>query len=479
MRDPRDGETTETAYDDPTTRTGTGSAAATGAGSAATGAGSAAATGDGSGHATHAPENTPTARTPDDPTTETGTRPTAATSSSNPANRAGDRHVVGTGGARTARTGDGETNRAGDRAAIGKTRGATASDATTDGPDGLDARLVVDRGAFRLDVSLAVAPGEVVALLGPNGAGKTTALRALAGLTPLTDGHLRLDGVALEGTPPESRPVGVVFQDYLLFPHLTALDNVAFGPRCQGATKTQARARAAEWLDRMSLADHAGAKPRKLSGGQAQRVALARALATRPRLLLLDEPLAALDARTRLEVRAQLRRHLAEFEAVAVLVTHDPLDAMVLADRLVVVEHGEVVQEGAPSHIARHPRTDYIAQLVGLNLYRGEADGHTVRLDVGPALTTTEDLTGPVFVAFPPSAVTLYREPPAGASARNHWRCEVAGLETHGDQIRVDLTGELPLAADLTTVAAAELDLHPGAEVWAAVKAAQTHAYPV
>ncbi|MEU1273160.1 ABC transporter ATP-binding protein [Streptomyces sp. NPDC005799] len=345
--------------------------------------------------------------------------------------------------------------------------------------DGLDARLIVARGAFRLDVSLSVAPGEVVALLGPNGAGKTTALRALAGLTPLTGGHLRLDGEELDRTPPESRPVGVVFQDYLLFPHLTALDNVAFGPRCQGAGKTEARARAAEWLDRMGLADHAAVKPRRLSGGQAQRVALARALATRPRLLLLDEPLAALDARTRLDVRAQLRRHLAEFEAVAVLVTHDPLDAMVLADRLVVVEHGKVVQEGTPSGIARHPRTEYVAQLVGLNLYRGQADGHTVRLDTGPAITTTEDLTGPVFVAFPPSAVTLYRDRPTGSSARNLWRCEVAGLETHGDQIRADLTGELPLAADLTTVAAAELDLHQGASVWATVKATQTHAYPV
>jgi molybdate transport system ATP-binding protein len=345
--------------------------------------------------------------------------------------------------------------------------------------DGLDARLIVERGAFRLDVTLSVAPGEVVALLGPNGAGKTTALRALAGLTPLTGGHLRLDGEELDRTPPESRPVGVVFQDYLLFPHLTALDNVAFGPRCQGAGKTEARARAAEWLDRMGLADHAAVKPRRLSGGQAQRVGLARALATRPRLLLLDEPLAALDARTRLDVRAQLRRHLAEFDAVAVLVTHDPLDAMVLADRLVVVEHGSVVQEGTPSGIARHPRTEYVAQLVGLNLYRGDAEGHTVRLDAGPAITTTEDLTGPVFVAFPPSAVTLYRDRPTGSSARNLWRCEVAGLETHGDQIRADLTGELPLAADLTTVAAAELDLHQGASVWATVKATQTHAYPV
>ncbi|MFJ9743210.1 ABC transporter ATP-binding protein [Streptomyces sp. NPDC101166] len=343
---------------------------------------------------------------------------------------------------------------------------------------GLDSRLVVDRGSFRLDVTLRAAPGDVVALLGPNGAGKTTALRALAGLVPLAEGHLRLDGEALERTAPESRPVGVVFQDYLLFPHLSALDNVAFGPRCQGATKAQARAQAAGWLERMGLTEHAGAKPRRLSGGQAQRVALARALATHPRLLLLDEPLAALDARTRLEVRAGLRRHLAAFEAVAVLVTHDPLDAMVLADRLVVVEHGRVVQEGAPSDIARHPRTEYIAQLVGLNLYRGRADGHTVHLDAGPALTTAEELSGPVFVAFPPSAVTLHRDRPAGSSARNMWRCEVAGLETHGDQIRADLGGELPLAADLTTVAAAELDLHPGATVWATLKAAQTHAYP-
>ncbi|MDT6988131.1 ABC transporter ATP-binding protein [Streptomyces lusitanus] len=344
--------------------------------------------------------------------------------------------------------------------------------------EGLEAHLVVERGSFRLDIALTAAPGDVVALLGPNGAGKTTALRALAGLAPLSDGHVRLDGTDLARTPPEARPVGVVFQDYLLFPHLTALDNVAFGPRCRGVGKSEARTRAAAWLERMGLAGHAGAKPRRLSGGQAQRVALARALATDPRLLLLDEPLAALDARTRLEVRAQLRRHLADFEAVAVLVTHDPLDAMVLADRLVVVEHGQVVQEGAPADIARHPRTEYIAQLVGLNLYRGRADGHTVRLDAGPEVSTTEDLSGPAFVAFPPGAVTLYRERPTGSSARNLWRCEVAGLESHGDQIRVELTGELPLAADLTAVAVAELGLHPGAPVWAAVKATQTHAYP-
>ncbi|MEV7180545.1 ABC transporter ATP-binding protein [Kitasatospora sp. NPDC093679] len=350
-------------------------------------------------------------------------------------------------------------------------------------PPALDARLRVDRAAFSLDLSLTAAPGEVLALLGPNGAGKSTALRALAGLLPLTDGRLALDGTVLEDpaaglhTPAEERPVGVVFQDYLLFPHLGALDNIAFGLRCRGLRKAAAREAARPWLERMGLAEHAASRPRSLSGGQAQRVALARALAVRPRLLLLDEPLAALDARTRLDVRAQLRRHLAEFEAVAVLVTHDPLDAMVLADRLVVIEDGREVQSGTPADIARHPRTDYIARLVGLNLYRGTADGHTVTLPDGTALATTERLTGQAFVAFPPDAVTLHRGRP-DSSARNAWPLTVAGLDLHGDRIRVDLTGPLPLAADLTPGAAAELDLAPGREVWATVKAAQTHAYP-
>ncbi|MFB7614315.1 ABC transporter ATP-binding protein [Kitasatospora sp. NPDC056181] len=353
---------------------------------------------------------------------------------------------------------------------------------TADAP-ALDARLRVDRAAFSLDLALTAAPGEVVALLGPNGAGKSTALRALAGLLPLTGGHLRLDGRVLEDpaerlhTPAEERPVGVVFQDYLLFPHLSALDNVAFGPRCQGRPKREARAEAAGWLERMGLAEHAAARPGRLSGGQAQRVALARALAVRPRLLLLDEPLAALDARTRLDVRSQLRRHLAEFEAMAVLVTHDPLDAMVLADRLVVIEGGREVQSGSPAEIARRPRTDYIARLVGLNLYQGNAEGHLVTLADGTVLATTEELTGPAFVAFPPSAVTLHREEPQ-SSARNVWELKVAGLDLHGDQVRADLAGTLPMAADLTPAAAAELDLAPGATVWASVKAAQTHAYP-
>ncbi|MFI7689831.1 ABC transporter ATP-binding protein [Nonomuraea sp. NPDC049655] len=340
----------------------------------------------------------------------------------------------------------------------------------------LDARLVVTRPAFTLDVSLRVAAGEVVALLGPNGAGKTTALRALAGLTPMTAGHISLRGAPLHTLPAEGRPIGMVFQDYLLFPHLSALDNVAFGPRCQGVPKAEARRTAAALLERVGLAAHAAARPRRLSGGQAQRVALARALAVRPELLLLDEPLAALDAHTRLEIRSQLRRHLADFEGATVLVTHDPLDAMVLADRLIVIEHGTVVQEGPPAEVARHPRTDYVARLVGLNLYRGVAEG--VRVKVGEVLLhTSEELDGPAFVAFPPAAVALYRSRPDG-SPRNLWQARIEGIERHGDNVRVHLDGPLTAFADITPAAVADLDLTPGQRIWASVKATETHAYP-
>jgi len=347
----------------------------------------------------------------------------------------------------------------------------------------LDAHLVVDRGDFRLDLRLAIGMGEVVALLGPNGAGKTTALRALAGLQPLSAGHITLAGRDLDRpnrrvwTPPEKRPIGVVFQDYLLFPHLSALDNVAFGPRRHGVRREAARARAATWLGRVGLADYAARKPRHLSGGQAQRVALARALAVDPALLLLDEPLAALDARTRLDTRAELHKHLAEHPGATLLVTHDPLDALVLADRLVIVEHGEVVQEGDAATITAQPRTDYVARLVGLNLYRGTADGHTVRVGDGFALTTADRLDGEAFVAFPPSAVALHPERPAG-SPRNVWPATISGIQRHGDNLRIQLDGPIGVAADITPAAAAHLSLIPGQPVWAAVKAAETRAYP-
>jgi molybdate transport system ATP-binding protein len=347
----------------------------------------------------------------------------------------------------------------------------------------LDARLVVTRpDGFRLDLALRVAAGEVVALLGPNGAGKTTALRALAGLHPLDAGHLRLAGRLLDDpagrryVPPERRSVGVVFQDYLLFPHLSALDNVAFGPRCHGAGRHEARAVAAGWLDRVGLADLHRRRPRHLSGGQAQRVALARALAVEPDLLLLDEPLAALDAGTRVDTRARLHRHLADHPGATLLVTHDPLDALMLADRLVIIEHGEVVQEGDATGITARPRTDYVARLVGLNLYRGHASAHAVRLADGFTLTVAEPLDGAAFVAFPPAAVALYPNRPDG-SPRNTWPAEVVGVARHGDNLRVQLSGPITAAADVTPHAAAALRIEPGQHVWAAVKASETRAY--
>ncbi|WP_086668564.1 ABC transporter ATP-binding protein [Lentzea kentuckyensis] len=345
----------------------------------------------------------------------------------------------------------------------------------------LTAQLHVTRGNFDLELDLTIAPGEVVALLGPNGAGKSTALRALAGLSPLTSGSITLGESTWDSADAflhaEQRPIGVVFQDYLLFAHMTALENVAFGLRARGTRRAEARAQAMSWLDRVGLEEYAHRKPRALSGGQAQRVALARALATGPSLLLLDEPLAALDASTRLQVRSELGRHLAEFGGHTLLVTHDPLDAMVLADRLVILENGRAVQQGAPSEVARQPRTDYVANLVGLNLYRGTANGTTVDLADGGTITIAEPASGAVHVAFPPSAVSLHPAKPEG-SPRNVWQVTVVALEQHAHTTRVRLDGAPSVLADITTVTLADLRLRPGDTVWAAVKATEAHTYP-
>lgn len=259
--------------------------------------------------------------------------------------------------------------------------------------DGLDARVVVERAAFRLDVALAVPAGSTTAVVGPNGAGKSTLLRALAGLAPLTAGRVALDGRVLEDAgesavriPAEHRGIGVVFQDHLLFPHLSALQNVAFGPRARGVARAVADDRARALLDRLGIAHLADRRPAALSGGQSQRVALARALVLEPPLLLLDEPMAALDAGTRLDVRDLLADELLRFGGAAVLVTHDPVDALALADRIHVLEDGRQVQEGAPAEVAARPATDYVARLVGMNRLTGrDPDGRPTVLIAAPA----------------------------------------------------------------------------------------------
>ncbi len=355
---------------------------------------------------------------------------------------------------------------------------------THGGSDGLLVDVEVRRGDFMLTVSFAAAPGQVLGLLGPNGAGKSTLLTAVAGLTPVSAGRITLAEQVMDdadaGTFVEAsgRPVGFVFQNYRLFPHMTVTENVAFSPRARGLGRQAARSAASHWIDRLRLTDLADRRPAELSGGQAQRVALARALAGQPALLLLDEPLSALDAGTRLDVQAELKRHLAEFTGPCLLVTHDPLEALVLADQLIVLEDGRIVQEGTPAHIARRPATDYVAKLVGLNLYTGHADGAHVALTGGGAFVIPDQgQHGDVLVAVRPSAVVVSTQRPQPSSARNTWPAKVAGLTLLADRVRLDLEGQPAVLVDVTPAAVAELSLDPGSEVWLTVKATDLEVY--
>jgi molybdate transport system ATP-binding protein len=341
----------------------------------------------------------------------------------------------------------------------------------------LDARVELRLGTLHLDVDLRVDANELVVLVGPNGAGKTSLIHAVAGLNPIDAGVIRLEGVVLDDpaagvfVPPEDRRVALMFQDGLLFRHLDALDNVAFGPRARGMRKAAANERARELLARMGLEAERHAKPHELSGGQAQRVALARALAVEPRALLLDEPLAALDAQTRIDVRHELRDQLATFDGVLVLVTHDPLEALTLADRIVVIDGGQVVQVGSPDEVRRHPRSPYVAALLGVNLLRGRLAG-TGRfvLDAGAELQVASFETGPAIGVVEPNAVTLFAAEPHG-SVRNCWQAVVIDIDRAPDRVRVHLDEPFEIVADVTPTAAAELGLRPGARVWCAVKA--------
>jgi molybdate transport system ATP-binding protein len=235
----------------------------------------------------------------------------------------------------------------------------------------LDAAIRVTRGDFRLDVTLRVNDGETLAVLGPNGAGKSTILRCLLGLAPLEAGRITLDDTILDDVDadvfvePDRRRIGAVFQDYLLFRHLSSLDNVAFGLRARGTKKDEARLAARALLERFEVDHLADRFPSQLSGGEAQRVALARALAIEPRAIVLDEPLAALDVATRRSVRDELGRFLTTFPGPRLLVTHDPVDARRLADRVLIVENGHVVQEGSILEVVRQPATAYVEALFG------------------------------------------------------------------------------------------------------------------
>lgn len=347
----------------------------------------------------------------------------------------------------------------------------------------LEAALTVDVGAFRLHARFDVAAGQTAVVVGPNGAGKTTLLRSLAGLVGLTDGRVVLADQVLDDVgagihvSPEQRPIGVVFQDYLLFPHLSALDNVAFGLRSRGTSRGDARRAAMGWLTRMGVAHKAAARPSELSGGQSQRVALARALATDPALLLLDEPLAALDVATRSEVRRDVRRHLASFPGVRLVVTHDPIEAATLADQLIVIEDGVITQQGTPAEVTGRPRSSYVAQLVGTNLIHGELHDGILRVAGGFTLATSSSVDGAASALVHPRSVALYRQRPAG-SPRNVWEGKIESLETLGDRVRARITGPPEVVAEVTAEAARDLGLVDGDAVWLAVKATEVDVYP-
>ncbi len=347
----------------------------------------------------------------------------------------------------------------------------------------LNLDCTVTRGDFTLTVTAVFEPGTVVAILGPNGAGKSTLVRAIAGLHPIDTGSISINGRVVDDgeatlVPAHRRSVGVVFQDYALFPHLSVLDNVAFGPRSRGAGRTVSSARALETLRLLGVADLAGRKPGEISGGQAQRVALARALATSPDVLLLDEPLAALDVETKEIVRAELQTQLESFAGCVVHITHDPLDALLLADRVIVLENGIVSQDGTPAELSQRPLTDYVATLMGVTLLRGEAAGGTLTLAAGGVLNIVDhDLAGPALAVVRPESVTLHLTRPEG-SARNVWQGIVTSLQPSHDRIRVHVDGEPSVIAAITPEAAADMRLARGTGVWLSLKSLDLHTFP-
>jgi molybdate transport system ATP-binding protein len=339
------------------------------------------------------------------------------------------------------------------------------------------------RGEFALELQLTVPAGQTLALVGPNGAGKSTSLSVCAGLLALARGRLAVGGRVLDApaqgvfVPPEARRIGWLPQQALLFPHRTVRDNVAYGPLARGMPAAAARARAEQWLERVGLAGYGSRRPHELSGGQAQRAALARTLAAEPEVLLLDEPLAAVDASARRELRALLHEHLGAFAGPRLLVTHDAVDAFVLADRIAVLEAGRVVQAGTAAELGSAPRSRYVADLVGLNFVVGTVHDSVFTAASGATLVAATPIEGAAVATVHPRAIALFRSRPDG-SPRNVWQATVLAIEAVPAANRVRLGGPLPLVAEVTPAAVSALGLAVGTAVWVALKATEVQVAP-
>lgn len=332
----------------------------------------------------------------------------------------------------------------------------------------IDAELRLTRtDDFQLDVAFDVADGETVGLLGPNGAGKSTVLDCLAGLTVPDAGRIVFDEEIVfdadRFVPPEQRRVGMVFQDLLLFDHLTVAENVAFGAGGRSI---------ASLLESLGIGDLADRRPAELSGGQAQRVALARAIATDPKVLLLDEPFSALDIEGRRDVRRVVADHLDSFPGPRLVVTHDPDEAMLLCDRILILEQGRITDDATPSEIRLRPRTRYAAELVGTNHLRGLAADGIVDVDGHPVHIADRAMRGPVSLRIRPTAISVAIDRPTG-SPRNVWQTRVDRVEPLGDRLRILTGGPLALAVEVTAEAGRVLSLGPGVEIYVAVKATE------
>ena len=341
---------------------------------------------------------------------------------------------------------------------------------------------------FRLELAFQVEPAETLVIIGPSGCGKTTTLNMIAGLVSPDEGRIVLGQQALwdprEGVdmPAEQRRVGYVFQEFALFPHMSVEENIAYGLRARRAPKSVIPQRVDEALTLLGIQRLRGRRPLALSGGERQRVALARAIACEAEILLLDEPLGSLDAQTRNRVRGELQRLLRLVRRIAIMVTHDYIDALTFGDRICVLDRGRVLQMGDRMELLRHPKSRFVAELTGVNFFQGKVTGKRddglaeVEVNGARFCAACDNGTGDTMLAFFPSDVVISREAPE-SSASNVFRAAVREITHFGDKVRVSLNGAFPICAEITSGSLERLGLSEGDSVYASLKATAIKTY--